>query len=358
MAKPNHLTARDLLARQRFLTTGDTALDRVLEGGIPAWGLTEIAGTSASGKTQLCLQLSLTAQLPIALGGLDGEVVYFSTEDAFPSRRLAELADIFTQRYAQQLGSIEQPDGPTKEEVHGKQQQQQWQATWNPRDHVWTDHIFLSHLPDLDTQDHILTYQLPVLLARGRVKLVVIDSIAANIRAEEFNAQEQMRRTNAPPVNFYHERQHHLNRLALRLKRWSEEYGVAVVCVNQVSDIVGVSGDGNHHQRGETCIFNGGDVMAAATWLQQPQQQQQRSRPSERIRPALGFSWTQSVNTRLLLTRPLHPVGDQAMVGNGSDVDQAVATRQLEVVFAPHLPNQLVTCQIRRDGVTVLEKVS
>ena len=33
--------------------------------------LTEIAGESASGKTQLCLQLCLSVQLPLDLGGLD-----------------------------------------------------------------------------------------------------------------------------------------------------------------------------------------------------------------------------------------------------------------------------------------------
>ena len=32
-------------------------------------GLTEIAGESASGKTQLCMQLCLTTQLPETMGG-------------------------------------------------------------------------------------------------------------------------------------------------------------------------------------------------------------------------------------------------------------------------------------------------
>ena len=34
-------------------------------------GVTEVAGVSAAGKTQLCLQLCLTAQLPREHGGLD-----------------------------------------------------------------------------------------------------------------------------------------------------------------------------------------------------------------------------------------------------------------------------------------------
>lgn len=41
-------------------------------GGIISRGITEIAGESASGKTQFCLQLSLTVQLPEENGGLAG----------------------------------------------------------------------------------------------------------------------------------------------------------------------------------------------------------------------------------------------------------------------------------------------
>ena len=47
-------------------------LDCSLRGGFLVPGLTEIAGTSAAGKTQLCLQLCLTVQLPRTHGGLDG----------------------------------------------------------------------------------------------------------------------------------------------------------------------------------------------------------------------------------------------------------------------------------------------
>jgi hypothetical protein len=38
--------------------------------------LTEIVGESASGKTQLCLQLCLVVQLPVKYGGLNGGESY------------------------------------------------------------------------------------------------------------------------------------------------------------------------------------------------------------------------------------------------------------------------------------------
>lgn len=55
-----------------WLSTGCPLLDKALHGGLLVPGVTEIAGTSAAGKTQLCLQLCLTVQLPREKGGLEG----------------------------------------------------------------------------------------------------------------------------------------------------------------------------------------------------------------------------------------------------------------------------------------------
>ena len=40
-------------------------------GGVLNRGITEVAGESASGKTQLCMQLCITVQLPKEMHGLD-----------------------------------------------------------------------------------------------------------------------------------------------------------------------------------------------------------------------------------------------------------------------------------------------
>ncbi|KXJ29959.1 DNA repair protein XRCC3 [Exaiptasia diaphana] len=52
------------------VSTGCPVLDKALRGGIACQGITEITGKSASGKTQLCLQLCLSVQLPADRGGL------------------------------------------------------------------------------------------------------------------------------------------------------------------------------------------------------------------------------------------------------------------------------------------------
>ncbi|CAG7854100.1 SubName: Full=Related to RAD57 protein {ECO:0000313/EMBL:CCA70042.1} [Serendipita indica DSM 11827] len=82
----------DIKEEPSFFTTGDDKLDKALRGGIRMGALTEIAGESASGKTQLALQLALMAQLPGAERGVDSGVAYFTTTSALPVRRLTELA--------------------------------------------------------------------------------------------------------------------------------------------------------------------------------------------------------------------------------------------------------------------------
>lgn len=70
--------ALDLLQQQaRFptqhlrLSLGCPVLDGLLGGGLPLDGITELAGSSSAGKTQLALQLCLAVQFPPRHGGLE-----------------------------------------------------------------------------------------------------------------------------------------------------------------------------------------------------------------------------------------------------------------------------------------------
>ncbi|KAJ1978743.1 DNA repair protein rhp57 [Dimargaris cristalligena] len=295
-------TARQLLERQHFLTTGDPRLDQALEGGIAVGGVTEIAGSSATGKTQLCLQLCLMAQLPRALGGLDGDAIYFSTEDLFPSNRLFGLAEALAQRHAGHWPPLQPPESASS-------------SSRIP----WSDRILLSHLTDVVTQDHLLTYQLPVLLARGRVKLVVIDSIAANFRSEELTALDASRRGQVRRMDFYAQRQHTLLQLSQRLRRLGEEYGVAIVCVNQVTDVVRPDGQGPPPHGGGSASLLISDPPA--------------------VKPALGMCWSQCVNTRLLLIR------------NPAVREAPHRINCLKVVSSPYIASKNVPYYIDATGV-------
>ncbi|KAG0533440.1 hypothetical protein BDA96_04G193700 [Sorghum bicolor] len=75
-------------SRVTKLSLGCPLLDRLLSGGLPAASVTEIAGESATGKTQLCLQLALLApQSPLSASSL-----FLHSDLPFPLHRLRRLA--------------------------------------------------------------------------------------------------------------------------------------------------------------------------------------------------------------------------------------------------------------------------
>ncbi|KAM7156374.1 DNA repair protein XRCC3 [Molossus nigricans] len=157
-------TALDLrLQKERFpeqhqrLSLGCPVLDGLLRGGLPLDGITELAGRSSAGKTQLALQLCLAVQLPRQHGGLEAGAVYVCTEDAFPNRRLQQLIA-----------------------------QQQRLRTDAPVDTIrrikFGDHIFIEHVADVDALLECVSKKVPMLLSRGMARLLVIDSVAAPFR--------------------------------------------------------------------------------------------------------------------------------------------------------------------------------
>ena len=77
----------------RKLTTLCPHMDDWLRGGVPTRSVTEFVGEAGAGKTQLVLQLLLSAQLPESEGGLDGSAVYVHTEGRAPVGRLKQIAD-------------------------------------------------------------------------------------------------------------------------------------------------------------------------------------------------------------------------------------------------------------------------
>lgn len=198
--RPPVLTALNLHKKQcqelmnvLKLSLGCSILDRALRGGILSQGITEISGESSSGKTQVCLQLCLTVQLPHHLGGLGGAAVFISTEDIFPSRRLQQIIPQFEQKYKHVFKS-KTPMG---------------------------DNIFIEHAVDVEALLNFIRNRLPALLEKVHVKLVIIDSIAALFRVE-YAIQEMSRRSKV------------LNTIGAQLKELSYRNNIPIVCVNQV----------------------------------------------------------------------------------------------------------------------------
>ncbi|XP_011295875.1 DNA repair protein RAD51 homolog 3 [Musca domestica] len=67
-------------------------LDDSLAGGISLGHITELCGSSGTGKTQVCLQLCINVQLPREAGGLGGKAYFIDTNQAFSPFRLKEIA--------------------------------------------------------------------------------------------------------------------------------------------------------------------------------------------------------------------------------------------------------------------------
>jgi len=82
-------------AKRPVLTTGIGWLNRCLLGGIESGSIVEFFGPARSGKTQLCHQLAVTAQLPIEHGGLGGKVLWLDTSSSFRSMLIRANAQRF-----------------------------------------------------------------------------------------------------------------------------------------------------------------------------------------------------------------------------------------------------------------------
>nr|KAF7429445.1 hypothetical protein H0235_005843 [Vespula pensylvanica] len=189
----NEISAKDLRKQEKFLSTGCSKINKIFSGGIPCQGITQIYGAAGTGKTQLALQLCLTVQLPLNAGGLAAGAIYISTEAAFPAKRLHELV--------QNLDVIQDYDN-----ING-------------------DIIFVEHIATIEDLESSLLHRVPILLNRQKIRLLIIDSIAAPYRVEEWNNESRNRSKS-------------LRTVGQQLHKLCKNNGIFIVCINQVSAVL------------------------------------------------------------------------------------------------------------------------
>ncbi|GAB0087475.1 DNA repair protein XRCC3 [Sergentomyia squamirostris] len=161
-----------------------------LLGGLPYHGITEIYGESGSGKSQICMQLCVTAQLPPELGGTGKGVVYLSTTGGiFPSGRLQEISRGFQEKYPNL--SID-----------------------------FMNRVFLQQFVEAKGLINCVTEQLKSLLKRQEIGLVIVDSMGV-FRPERNKIFRAATMRNLVSV----------------LKDFADKYNFAIVCVNEVTSI-------------------------------------------------------------------------------------------------------------------------
>ncbi|KAG0229521.1 DNA repair protein xrcc3 [Actinomortierella wolfii] len=320
----------------------DPLLDETLGGGgIMTRSITEIVGESSAGKTQLCLQLCLTVQLPRHLGGLDGSVVWLSTEGKFAYTRLEAMIPSFLAKYSDAGTDL------TPESIR--------------------ENIFFDALADQETQLHVFNYQLPILIEdthaqaeaqeeeegptqatqpalssdafhstapsiansseggirRKPIRLIIIDSITNNFRSQmevrafsEGGGSSATGETeNAGSDGDTSMRTSLLQRSAdlcetgIRLRTLAEQFNLAVVCVNQVSDVFDTADDnslGAVPSAITTTVSSSTRPVSVASGAEAGVHSVPRHRWSHamrKLKPALGLVWENTINTRILLER-------------------------------------------------------
>ncbi|PSS21077.1 DNA repair protein [Actinidia chinensis var. chinensis] len=150
------------------LTAGCPVLDRVLGGGVPCSSVTEIFSESGCGKTQLCLQLLLSVQLPSSLDGLSASSLYLHSELPFLLCHIRQISHSFQYSHPQIFSSHNPCDGILGQPINS------------------ADHLF-----DLLLKTDFAIAKLKTQFA---IKLIVIDSIAALFRSEFDNNPSDLKR--------------------------------------------------------------------------------------------------------------------------------------------------------------------
>ncbi len=89
------------------ISTGSTALDQLLGGGIETNGITEFFGEYRTGKTQIAHNLCVAVQRPIDEGGMESGAIYVDTEGTFRPERIVQMSERYGLDYNDVLKNIQ-----------------------------------------------------------------------------------------------------------------------------------------------------------------------------------------------------------------------------------------------------------
>jgi DNA repair protein RAD57 len=312
------------------------------------------------------LTLLLSIQLPPP-HGLSGSALYISTENALHTARLSQLLRTHP-------GILSASPKPT------------------------LDAVISIVTPDLESQDHILRYQVPVAIRQYGVRLVIVDSVAANYRAE-FERTGAGAATGMTSGANMAQRSSELVKLGQWLRDLAREHDIAVVVANQVADRFSASGRNNRSGFSRTSADMAPNVVAppmlsssaasapalgntttllASTTDPMSLDHQQRwftgwgddrypsySTLTSLKTPSLGLVWTTQIACRIALIK--RPVYGPGMVDEENERGEPVLRRWrrwMKVVFAPHVRStgpgleRAVEFEVRGEGVLSMRETA
>uniref|UniRef100_A0A340TBH0 DNA repair protein RAD51 homolog 3 n=1 Tax=Anopheles minimus TaxID=112268 RepID=A0A340TBH0_9DIPT len=217
-------------------------LDLALGSGISEGMITELCGSPGSGKTQLCLQLSVNVQIPRQLGGLQGRAAYLDTNYGFCPQRIQEIAQA-CHSHCRNIALLHKlnPD--------------EILASFSGANAL--DGILYSHVTDCTQVLEAIAILQHKLYDGERIKLIILDSLSFLIRNTITRSMMRVRR---------------LHEILTPLHKLANRFGCVVIVTNDVTTRIT---DTDTYERTET-----------------PQ-----------IVPALGGSHTHKINQRIFLGR-------------------------------------------------------
>ena len=323
-----HLLSHGNVSVNQKLTTMCPRLDGWLRAGVPTRSVTELVGEAGSAKTQLVLQLLLSVQLPYEFGGLDGKAVYVHTERRAPIGRLKQLVDEHPMIKKFQLERKAKKQPP-----HDFLKNVTLVSTLTDPDGLWTALASVASLLDKsgvksepgNTKD--------------RVRVLIVDSISSPFR--EGDASKKKGAV---------DRAHQLSRIAALLREYAHRHDIAVVVTNHVVDTV-------ESPKGREILVNPNNTLKQRNIFGPSGD---LSSSGRKVTPALGFFWSNCINTRIFLKRS---GGSAGGFGGGEGVGGGGIVggfrRSASVVFSSHLPNSkdveegggAMGFEVRGDGV-------
>jgi DNA repair protein RAD57 len=311
----------------------------------------------------LLLTLLLASQLSPP-HGLSKTAVYISTEAALATNRLTQLLSAHPS-----LSSLPPAERPS------------------------LSRILSIQTPDLESQEHILRFQLPVAIEKHNVGLVVLDSVAANYRAE---FDKQGVRDGAASMA---KRGAQLVQLGALLRDLARTEGIAVVVANQVADRF-TRAPSNPPSNSASRTTSGNSQNGDRSNTPQPSLNQQPANPASQMEgltlspdaltldhqqcwftgwgdiqsdpahllktPSLGLVWTNQIACRIALSkRAVYANRPLVVTVNGEDQWNEDENhilkwrRWFKVVFAPWAPpteGRGVEYEVLKSGITHVSK--
>lgn len=359
------LQLQNLESDDRFkkFSTGDDAIDDLLDGGIAVGAVTEIVGAAATGKSHILIQLAITVQLPRELGGLGIQL----SSDEFSSTQTTSLLKYQMLKivYIATEGVVE-----TRRLIQVCKHYQELMSANGINEMYWPspDNVYVISCHDIEEQERAIMYLLPLLVRKGQVKLVVVDSIAHHLRLE-LQTRDRSKILNTTE---------RIYRTVDQLKTLACEHELSVVITNQVTDrpLKKLYGNDDEklvlfdYQVGWIAGWDNESIVKRQNGLESLDYDESNITVLEQSMinrlhwstnyntnqvPALGIIWQNAVDCRIVLSKYDQPIWDELLdtiaLQEGQDEEEYDISKNFELKRRISYEGRNLNFEIWKNGI-------